>query len=85
MKRQEGGSSLGKGMTVAEWVNKNPDRFVTRRDITFLFAMFDNASRRKTWFRRLWRWLTTPLKVGPSPEEQVKAAILKDEVSRPSR
>ena len=53
---------LGKGLSVAEWVRQHPDRFVTRRDVTILFALHANAERRvNTWWRKLWRWLLTPI------------------------
>jgi len=56
---------LGSGVSVKEWIAHAPDRFVTRADMGLLFAMYENAQRRvrqhQTWYRRLWRWLLTPV------------------------
>lgn len=82
MKKKPAGAArvLGRGVSVAQWINLNPDRFVTRREIGLLFGMLKNAegraASRNTWLRRLWRYMTQPI-IGrpeapfPSPSLQV--------------
>ena len=61
---------LGAGQSVREWIAQHPDRYVTRRDMGLLFALYERAQQRTTWWRRLWRWLKAPVlstELPPSP------------------
>lgn len=62
---------LGTGVSVRDWIAQNPDRYVTRADMGLLFAMYESAQARARragrWYRRLWRWLLTPV-LGFTPE-----------------
>jgi len=56
---------LGTGVSVRDWIAQNPDLHVTRSDMGLLFAMYESAQQRARragrWYRRLWRYLTTPI------------------------
>lgn len=58
---------LGDGFSLRDWL-KQPDRAVTRADLWRVLKLFMTAQReeraRNVWYRRLWRWLTTPT-IGP--------------------
>jgi hypothetical protein len=62
---------LGAGVSVKDWIAQSPDRFVTRADLGLLFLLYERAQARarqqQTWYRRLWRWLLTPI-LGFTPE-----------------
>jgi hypothetical protein len=65
---------LGSGVPVKDWIARHPDRFVTRRDMGLLFAMYENAQQRhrRRWWRRLWHWLVTPVLHAPPLELAAK-------------
>lgn len=66
MKKPAGAARvLGRGLNIVQWIQLNPDRFVTRREVGLLFGMLKNAEERaathNTWWRRLWRYLNVPI------------------------
>lgn len=59
---------LGAGQSVRDWIAQHPDRFVTRRDMGLLFALFEKARERNHWYHRAWRWLKEPFVAIANPE-----------------
>lgn len=60
---------VGDGLSLRDWL-KQPDRAVTRAELWRILKLYMTAQQRERdrnrWYRRFWRWLSTPT-IGEPP------------------